>query len=137
METKTNFFKRSCKDRRNEELKVLRDLGPKVTPPPGGKFWLMSLVTKQDLWWDERSTAEAFYNEGEYAAEVAKIQNHHGGRLFRHELALASLVISNFETGKGEMLKPNSAGYDHKHHVRSLQDVLGKLEALRRWEIGQ
>ena len=107
-----------------------------VTAPPGGKFWLLTLVTKQDLWWEDRAEAESFYTTGDYAAEIEKIKNHHGGRLFRHELALTSLVISNFETGKGELLKPNTAGYDHKHHVQTLRNLFGSLDALRRWEEG-
>jgi hypothetical protein len=113
---------------------VLQGIAPKISPPAGGKFWLLSLVTKQDLWWNERAEVESFYTERDYATEIGKIQARHGGRLFRHELVLASLVISNLETGKGETLKQNTAGYDHRFHALSLRSLLQKLEALRRWE---
>ena len=132
---KDKFLEAFLHDRQNEELAVLQKLSPHVQPPAGGKFWLLTLVTKQDLWWEDRAAAETFYTAGAYAAEIAKIQSHHGEQLFRHELALASLVISNFRTGKGEVLKPNAAGYDQDYHVRSLRNLIGTLEALRRWEV--
>jgi hypothetical protein len=133
---KDEFLRAFLQDRRDQELRILRELSPKVTPPLGGKFWLLTIVTKQDLRWDNRAEAESFCRGGEYAAEIAKIQNRHGGQLFRHELALSSLVISNFMTGKSELLKPNTAGYDHEHHIQSLQALFDKLAGLRRWEEG-
>jgi hypothetical protein len=128
------FRKAFTADRRAEELKVLREIGPKINPPAGQKFWLMSLVTKQDLWFDDRSAVNEFYCAGDYAAEINKIQSRHGSRLFRHEVALASLVISNFETGRSERLQDNTAGYDHRLHALSLRSLIEKFAALRRWE---
>ncbi len=131
---KAEFLQAFLANRRNEELKVLREIASRVTPPPGGKFWMLTLVTKQDLWWDDRAAAEAFYQQGEYATLVESIVTRHGKRLFRPEVSLASLVISNFVTGRGESLQPNTAGYDHRLHAMSLRRLFEKLDALRRWE---
>lgn len=69
---KEAFLEAFLQDRRNEELQILRELAPKVSPPASGKFWMLSLVTKQDLWWNDRADAESFYMSGDYAAEIAK-----------------------------------------------------------------
>ena len=129
-----HFREAFIQDRQEEELKVLREIVPKITPPTGGKFWLLTLVTKQDLWWKDRAEVETFYTKGDYGAEIGKLLARHGERLFRTEIALASLVISNFETGRGEELKQNTAGYDHRRHVLSLRKLYEMFEALRRWK---
>ena len=97
----SKFRQAFLEDRREEELRILREILPKVTPPATGKFWLLTLVTKQDLWWDDIALAKNFYTTGDYKAEVDKVEARHGNRNFRHEVALASLEISNFKTGQG------------------------------------
>lgn len=133
---KDEFLQAFLEHNRSEEFQIIRELVPHIKPPAGGKFWMLTLVTKQDLWWDDRAEVEAAYSVGAYGAEIKKLQDAHGVRLFRHELALASLVISNFKTGRGEVLKENTAGYDQECHARSFRALVEKLAALRQWESG-
>jgi hypothetical protein len=120
-------------DRRNEELTILRELAPHVKSSPG-KTWMFSVVAKQDLWWPEHSEVNKWYSEGLYATEINAIQNQFGQRQFRHELAFVSLVISNYVSGKNELLKPNVEGYDHLLQVESLRRVFEIVAALKEWE---
>jgi hypothetical protein len=101
-----------------------------------GRLWLLSLVTKQDLWYREAAAVEAHYRAGEYNAEVLKVLGQRGAQQFRHELVFASLVISNFLTGAGERLRPNAEGYDQKLQVESLRRLFETVDALRQWEAG-
>jgi hypothetical protein len=114
---------------------LLAQLTPHVVSSPG-KLWFLTLVAKQDLWWPERTTVEDHYRNGDHGAEIDKMTGQKGHQMFRHEFALTSLVISNFETGTGERLRPNTEGYDHREHVRSLRRLFEIIEALKRWEEG-
>ncbi|MBY0460686.1 MAG: hypothetical protein K2V38_25490 [Gemmataceae bacterium] len=132
--TLARFLDEFTKHRRNEELAVARELIPRINPPAGGKFWLLTLVTKQDLWWTDRSEVKAFYTGGEYAAEVGKLLARLRTARARVEVVLASLVVSNFVTGRGELLKNTAAGYDQTEHATALNGLVAALDGLRRWE---
>jgi hypothetical protein len=131
--SKDEFLRQYLEDRRNDELTVLRQLAPHLRVSKG-KLWLLTLVAKQDLWWPSRSEVDAYYRTGAYGAEIPALQNQQDRRSFRHELTLASLVISNFVTRNGERLKPNVEGYDHREHARSLRRLFETVDALRKWE---
>ncbi len=132
---KDEFLRAYLADRRAEELKLLRQLAPHVQANRG-KLWLLTVVSKQDLWWDDHGAVESHYQQGEYWDEIQKIQSGQGRRQFRHEFAFASLVISNFVTGHDERLKLNTAGYDHPRQVNSLRRLFETLGALQEWEAG-
>jgi hypothetical protein len=123
-------------DCRNNEITILRELAPHLKAC-AGKVWMLSLVAKEDLWWSERAEVNKKYREGPYAAEIAELRNQRGSRDFRHELALASLVISNFVTGMNELLKPNTEGYDQTLQIESLRRVFEIVAALKEWEESQ
>jgi hypothetical protein len=52
----------------------------------------------------------------------------------RHETAFASLLISNFRDGEGEVLRANNEGYDHKEQVDSLRRIFEIVFDLIEWE---
>ncbi len=135
--TKEAFLIEFLENRRAEELKVVQEIVPYVTPRAGQKFWFISLVTKQDLWIDDKKQVQEFYSSGQYAQEIERIKARLGSQSFRYEFALTSLVISNFVTGKGEVLKPNTEGYDQLHQAQSLRLLFQKLDSVRRWEAEQ
>src|SRR5207247_5327479 len=70
---KARFLKAYEKDRRFEELKVLRELAPHILACPA-RMWMLTLVNKQDLWWPEHEKAERFYREGEYGKEIERLK---------------------------------------------------------------
>lgn len=77
---------------------------------------------------------ESFYGSGAYANAVAGITAVRGATRFRHESVRTSLVINNFQSGEGEPLAKNAAGYDHHQQVDSLRRLFEALNALREWE---
>lgn len=117
---------------RKDELGILNQLAPHLTAS-SGKLWLLSLVTKEDLWADDRSEAEKWLQE-EYAPRIAAIAQQKGTAHFRHEQVSASLVIGNYITKQSEVLQKNLAGYDHRRAVESIRRLLEVMDALRQWE---
>lgn len=57
---KTRFFADFCRERRNEEVAILRRLTPFLSACRQ-KLWILSVATKQDLWWKKRGKVEQFY----------------------------------------------------------------------------
>jgi len=118
---------------RADEFAVFRELCEAMKPSPK-KLWLLSLVTKQDLWAREEAAVQAHYLSGEYAAVVGQLAADRGSQLFHSELAFASLVISNWVAGRNERLVKNTEGYDHQDQVTSVRRVIDILDGLRQCE---
>jgi hypothetical protein len=131
---KRRFLDAYLNDRRTDELNVLRQLIPSASVSPG-KLWMLTLVTKQDLWWPKREEVARHYREGSYAVEIERLSAQRDLREFRHEFAFASLVIGNFQTGRGEMLQKNVAGYDAHLQNDSERLLFETLDALKNWEV--
>lgn len=114
---------------RADELAVLTRVPAALGAAPT-KTWLLSVVAKEDLWWPNRDDAHAFYANGPYAERIAGVAAVHGITRFRHELVRVSLVINNFQSGEGESLVKNAAGYDHRLQVESVRRLFEALTAL-------
>ena len=127
------FLRDYLEDCRNDEIGVLRRLSPFISSSPR-KCWLLTLVTKQDLWWGEQATVEKHYRDGDYSEGLGQIVAELGSQNFRHEFVLGSLVIANFTTNRGESLASTTAGYDQESQVRSLRRLWETLGALKTWE---
>jgi hypothetical protein len=130
---KRGFLAAYLEERQADELSVLARLTDALHATEK-KIWMLSLVTKQDLWWHERRAVEDHYQRQAYSALIKKIQDHHGIGRFRHEFAFASLVIGNFVTGMGETLKTNRQGYDQRMQSESLRRLFEIVSGLKEWE---
>lgn len=120
-------------ENRAEEVDVLRELSEALKLVPDA-IWLLSLVTKEDLWTGDEATVRAHYASGEYAEAIRRLEEVRGVSRFRHELAFASLVIGNRVAGRDERLAKNTEGYDHQAQVTSVRRVFDLLDGLRKWE---
>lgn len=96
--------------------------------------WLLTLVTKQDLWWGERDAVEKYYASGCYSDVRGKCLGRKNTTQFRHETACVSLVIRNLMTGRDELLKSTTSGYDMTIQEKSLEKLLQVFEGLMEWE---
>lgn len=114
---------------RAEERSVFEQLLPAIQNAQG-RLWLLNIAAKEDLWFGDADVlSRSELEQGLATATAIK-----GASAFRHETVAASLLISNFCTGEGEVLVKNSAGYDHKRSVESIRRLLEVLKALREWE---
>jgi hypothetical protein len=133
LKKKRSFLDAYLEAQRSEELDILRQLSSHITQCQE-KLWFLTLVGKEDLWSTRRGDVDRYYRQGEFAAAVEILQQHHGNKRFKYELALASLVISNFTSSMGETLAQNCAGYDQAQQVNSLRRLVELLDSLRKWE---
>lgn len=116
-----------------DERKVIEFLRPALEAA-SGKLWLFTVVTKQDLWWDRRQTADTEYATGNWADTLREIGAKRGEKAFRHETAFVCLVPANLEDPEGEVLFRTAAGYDINKQAESVNALLGKLGGLKDWE---
>jgi DNA polymerase III delta prime subunit len=121
------------KDRRQEEINVLKRLIAHVATTQK-RFWLFNVVTKADLWWPQHQAVRDHYERGEYGRIIDEGTTNLGKTHFRQESAFGSLVISNFVTGRGELLAKTASGYDQHLQREFVQRFWKALTALRKWE---
>src|SRR5205085_734665 len=101
--TPAQFMTAYLNNRRARELQIMKDLTPRLIDAQKN-IWMITLVTKQDLWWDRRRQVQQHYTQGEYNSYIKQITLKRGANNFTHEYLSASLLISNFRTGGGELL---------------------------------
>ena len=113
---------------RQEELDVVKALAQNLKLTP--KLWMITLVTKQDLWWPERQAVKKYYEEGKYNDTVNEISAQVGAAHFKHEVLSASLARCNRMDSEGKLLCKVASGYDdgvQTANLRQLLDTIVKL----------
>lgn len=123
------FMSKYIEARRVIELEMLRRVldGLSATDKP---LWLVTLVSKQDLWWEQRQRVRDHYENGPYSEIVKSFAASLGERIFQHEILPVSLAIGNLTTPAGEVLAPTTGGYDTALHLSSLQSMFSRLHGL-------
>ncbi len=91
---------------------------------------MITLVTKQDLWWNHRHELSDHYRNGEYETLIQSIRNKRGSNKFIHEYLSASLVLENFVSGAKELLVPTTEGYDQRIKSANFVNLLRTIEKL-------
>lgn len=119
-----------CRKAEEQILSLVCNAVKRCTAP----IWVLTLVTKQDLWWDERDTVEKHYVEGKYGKILKECLGSKSERALRHEIAMTSLVIRNLVTGRDEILKKTIAGYDAPLQEKSFENLLQVFAGLMQWE---
>lgn len=122
------YLKRCRQDETAVAKRVASALSRSVQP-----CWLLTLVTKEDLWFDERKAVERHYRSGTYGRALSTLLQDHSV-IHRRELAFACLVSRNFVTGRNELLAKTTAGYDWPEMAESWQRLWRLLADLRRGE---
>jgi hypothetical protein len=100
-------------NRRKIELDNLEQL---VQPLCGyqHKLHMITLITKQDLWWKEKDKVRKFYEDGsEYSKKLERIRKAKGMASFVHHFRSLSFGQINFKTADGHTLFETAAGYDN------------------------
>lgn len=97
-----------------------------VTQP----IWMVTLVTKQDLWWKERAKVQDYYVKGEYGMAIDELASAIGHRNFQHEFIPVSLTLSSLASRDGQVFAPTTAGYDMPLHQRYLLSMFERMDVL-------
>lgn len=121
-----NFMEKYTEHRRNIELDML-DYLLKELKPIKKNFYMITLVSKQDLWWSKSPSVKAHYLEGDYGRKIQSFKESLVEKNFHHEFIPASLTVANLVSPTNETLALTSAGYDNLTHIQYLQNLLCKL----------
>lgn len=116
-------------ERRREEIRVLDALKPYLLTAHA-RIWMVTLVTKQDLWWAQRAEVNDYYTSGEYAAHLEDIVRQRGAQNFVHRLVSASLLWNNFKDHDGTVLATTTAGYEQSVRAANLKRALNVIHDL-------
>lgn len=129
--TPEQFLERYLNACRDRELAVLEKIAPFLTRADRNrKTMMITLVTKQDLWWEQRTQVREHYITGSCDRILQAIQATRGTANFTHEYCSASLVMENFVSGTNEMLAATTGGYDRRLQLVNLQSFLQVLKSL-------
>lgn len=125
----TEYLKRSQK----VEVEIVERLAPFLSRTPN-PLWILTVVMKQDLWFDRAADVDRFYREGAFGKAVSKTLSQATAGRIRYEVAALSLIHQNFVTGRSELLKQTVAGYDWDQQAKALKEFSRVLNDLRTWE---
>lgn len=137
--TNQEFLEVYTEERRKREIQVLKAIAPylSVTDSRKRKILFITLVTKQDIWWNERLKIQDYYKNGEYENQIQAIRNKLGSSNFTHEYCSTSLVVENFVSGTNELLLPTTQGYDERLKFANLRNFLNVIESLCKISLGK
>jgi hypothetical protein len=93
------------------------------------KFWMLTLVNKQDLWWDRKVEVNDYYKTGEYNKIVEEIFKSKGTGNFVHEYISSALFNSNFTIGTDFKVETVS-GYDEPLRLGNFNNFVKMLNTL-------
>lgn len=111
---------------RDRELATLREYTAHLGLAPR-KLSLLTVVTKQDLWWDRREDVRRHY-EGEYAQVVDELRRRIGEQNLAYKLWSASLISKNLRDGEGQVIVPTARGYDEPLQVANAKRLVELVE---------
>lgn len=116
-------------NRKQEEIERLKEIVIPVKMAKAIPTLMLTLITKQDLWWEGREAVKSHYQNSAYNDVIKEIVETRGTANFSHEYLSTSLIINNFKSGANELLKPVSAGYDQALQFGHLNDVFKKIDS--------
>lgn len=123
------FMPAYLEDKREEECDVWSDVISVASQAPNHP-WLMTLVTKQDLWADREEQVRQFYKNGSYSGAIRDIEQVVGERNVRHEVTFASFIIQNFLGPEDEVLAKTVGGFDQNKQIESVNRLSTLIEEL-------
>jgi len=126
--TKKEFINAYLETQRENELNILSELIPHISVAKK-RVWMVTIVTKQDLWWKDRKKVRQYYEDGPYNKKIQELAKAIGANNFSHEYVSAALVMSNFKTNDGEVLIPTAEGYDQNLQYPNLINLLNVINS--------
>lgn len=117
--SKQEFVELYLDSQREREIKQLATLMPHISMCKAN-MWMISLVTKQDLWWNHRDRVKTHYSDGAYNDVVESIRKVKGEHGFPHELLSVALTLENLVDNQNNTWVPTTSGYDQRLRLANL-----------------
>lgn len=90
---------------------------------------MITLITKQDLWWGKRDAVSSHYEEGEYNNVIEGIGRVKGKQHFNHYFLSTALSINNLIVANNVLAK-TAEGYDQNIQVAHLAFLLNHIDLI-------
>ncbi len=119
------IYTEKCKQK---EINQLKEISTPIKMSKAVPTLMLTLVSKQDLWWQDRDVVTEHYSNLEYADNIQEILSTRGTANFSHEYISASLIINGFISGTGEPLKPISTDYSQPLQFTNLAEVFKTID---------
>jgi ethanolamine utilization protein EutP (predicted NTPase) len=119
-----------AENRRIREIEALQAMESHLKIAKSKRVLMLTLVTKQDLWWQSRELVKDHYQNGGYNQIINSIQLKKGSDGFQHEYVSTCLAIENFISGSNELLWPNTEGYDERLKVTNNNKFYAVINSL-------
>lgn len=91
---------------------------------------MVTLVTKQDLWWHNRYDVQQHYTQAAYQSYIKRIEEAKGTSNFTHHFCSVSFGQINFRTKDGHVLFGTASGYDNSLLNANLGEFLALLRQI-------
>jgi hypothetical protein len=127
--SENEFMSLYLPESRDEEISVLKEILPHLKATPR-KLRMLTLVAKQDLWWQQRYEVRNFYEGGMYNDLINELKAHKGAANFSHDYVSASFNLLNFRTYDGRVLQATESGYDLALWVANFNNVLKHIKVM-------
>lgn len=123
-------LKRYLEDNRKEELKRIESLVDEICNVE--KLWMITVIAKEDLWWNKKSEVINYYKKGEYNSFIEEIKKRMKRNKFHHEYVSVSLLINNLITGdenEQRCLALSTTGYTTSLQAKSMRKLLKTINS--------
>jgi hypothetical protein len=123
-------------DRRRAEVQALDRMKPFLLAARSN-VWMVTLVTKQDLWWNDRHAVRAHYEDenNDYAKSIAEVTRQRHPRYFLHQTVSASLVWNNLRDPEDVVLATTTAGYEQSVRRANLRRALAAIHGIAEQQV--
>ncbi len=112
---------------RKVEMDVIRRVSTRISELQG-RVQMITLITKQDLWWQDANVVMDYYQKGAYENYINEITRVKGSQNFEHEYIPVSLAISNLISVDGKLLAATAAGYDQTIQISNLTKAVMAIQ---------
>jgi len=126
-DSKEQFLQKFLHKNREHEIRLMKELSHRIKDAQE-PVKMITLVTKQDLWWKEREQVKGFYTNGGYNDIIQNIYKKKGENHFQHVYVSASFIHNNFNIGK-DVLKLTNEGYDQVLKIQNLEAFMNEYNA--------
>ncbi|MBX3361169.1 MAG: hypothetical protein KF912_06235 [Phycisphaeraceae bacterium] len=124
-----DFMALYTQDRRHAEIAHLHTLAELIPRVPR-KLTLITLITKQDLWWNVKNDVRAHYESSEYMSPIEKLRSRLGAAHFQHVIIPVSFGIMNLTLGDASQLASTVSGYDQNIQSAHLNSFFKNLDII-------
>ena len=127
--SRPRFLPAYLKAKRDEEVEVATVVGRAVRHSPE-PIWVLTCVTKQDLWWKDQADVNKFYENGAFAEALDSALEGCDQSSLRRESSFCCLAIQNLRDAHREILAEQDSKYDEIKKAESIKALLDRLETL-------